>query len=607
LKTNLLYYGDNLDILRRFIPDESVDLIYLDPPFNSQRDYNVIFKDEAGRKSDAQMLAFEDTWHWGPDAERVYEYLTNTARHEGRVPDSVSAIISALRQGIGCNQMLAYLVEMSARLVELHRVLKSTGSIYLHCDPTASHYLKVILDAVFGVQQFRNEIVWRRSGSHNSSRRFGPIHDILLFYSKTDYYFFKTVFRPYLQGHVDSYFKQVDDAGRRYWTNALTGAGIRNGSSGLPWKSYNPTSIDRHWAIPGKIAEEIGIDDDLSSQEKLDLLDSAGFVVHPTKPSTAMPTYVQYLDCSPGIPLQDIWAYQPHTGGVLYNTHEAIDQDIRWLKAQKDEERLGYPTQKPLGLLERVIDSSCPEQGVVLDPFCGCGTALVAAEKLGRKWIGIDITYLAISVMKARLRDSFGLEDVEVIGQPTEVEGARQLAQSSPEGRYQFQWWAVDLVGATPAGGDKKKGADKGIDGRITFTDAGGKLEQVIVSVKSGHVDSPQIRDLKGTLEREKAVIGLFITLEEPTRQMLEEAITAGFWHSEVWNEDYARIQILTIRDLLEAGKRPHLPARFKSPVYQRAPRIDMPMVAEQGILFDSSEPSGEKNQKCRNRRPRSK
>jgi len=588
LKTNLLYYGDNLNILSRYIPTEAVDLIYLDPPFNSQRDYNVIFKDETGRKSDAQMLAFEDTWHWGPDAERVYEYLTNTARHEGRVPDSVSTILSALRQGIGCNQMLAYLVEMSARLVELHRVLKPTGSLYLHCDPTASHYLKIVLDAVFGVQQFRNEIIWRRTGSHNSPRRFGPIHDILLFYTKTDDYFYRTAFRPYLKGHVDSYFKQVDENGRRYWTNALTGAGTRNGASGLPWKHYNPTQVGRHWAIPGKIAESLGVDSELSSQEKLDLLDAAGYIVHPTQPSEAMPTYVQYLDCSPGIPLQDIWAYQPHTSGVLYGTDEAIDQDVRWLKAQMDTERLGYPTQKPIALLERIIEASSRAGETILDPFCGCGTALIAAEKLGRRWIGIDVTYLAISVMKARLRDSFGLNEVEVIGQPTEVEGARQLAQSGLEGRYQFQWWAVDLVGATPAGGFKKKGADKGIDGVIGFTDSGGKSEHILVSVKSGHVDVSQIRDLKGTLEREKAVIGIFITLEEPTRNMYEEAAIAGFWHSSVWNDDYARIQIMTIKELLEEGKRPHLPAFAKLPTYRRAPRVDMPMVAEQGFLFDS-------------------
>lgn len=564
MKTNQLYYGDNLDILRRFIPDKSIDLIYLDPPFNSQRDYNVIFKDEAGRKSDAQMLAFEDTWHWGPEAERVYEYLTNTARHEGRVPDSVSAIISALRQGIGCNQMLAYLVEMSARLVELHRVLKSTGSLYLHCDPTASHYLKVILDGVFEPINFRNEIVWKRSNpKSHTTINFPSCTDTILRYTRSDKYTYHQPYEEHNPEYVRAAYKYRDGQGLYRLLPLL------NPNDDRPNLTYEFLGITRVWRW---------------TRERMQEAYDKGMVVQ-LRPGS-VPQYKKYLSDSKGRTITNCWTDISQAAG---------------------SETLGYPTQKPLDLLERIIEASSNAGDVVLDPFCGCGTALVAAEKLGRKWIGIDITYLAISVMKARLRDSFGLEDIEVIGQPTEVEGARQLAQNGLEGRYQFQWWAVDLVGATPAGGDKKKGADKGIDGRITFTDAGGKLEQVIVSVKSGHVDSPQIRDLKGTLEREKAVIGLFITLEEPTRQMLEEAITAGFWHSEVWNEDYARIQILTIRDLLEAGKRPHLPARFKSPVYQRAPRIDMPMVAEQGILFDSSEPSGEKNQKCRNRRPRSK
>src|SRR5579872_867719 len=185
MDTNVLYYGDNLDILRRYIPNESVDLVYLDPPFNSQRDYNVIFKSEAGRRSDAQLLAFEDTWHWGPSTEATYAYLTNTVRHQGRVPDTASSLVASLRKVIGENQMMAYLVEMSVRLVELHRVLKPTGSLYLHCDPTASHYLKIILDTIFGAERFCNEIIWKRTGAHSSAKRYGPIHDVILFYSKS--------------------------------------------------------------------------------------------------------------------------------------------------------------------------------------------------------------------------------------------------------------------------------------------------------------------------------------------------------------------------------------------------------------------------------------
>ncbi len=499
MKTNVLYYGDNLDILRRYIPDESVDLIYLDPPFNSNRDYNVIFKDESGRKSDAQLVAFEDTWHWGPDAERVYEYLTNTARHEGRVPDNVSTIIAALRHGIGENQMMAYLVEMAGRLVELRRVLKSTGSIYLHCDPTASHYLKVLLDAIFGNGCFRNEVVWCYRKWSVAAGQFVRNHDILLFYSK-----------------------------------------VRDGSHTFNVLYTAPSEgTQRRWK--GKKQQAVFVD------------------------GVRTATSVDGEEAQS--PMPDWWEIS------VLNPNAA--------------ERLGYPTQKPLALVERIVEASSNPGDVILDPFCGCGTALVAAEKLGRKWVGIDITYLSIAVMKARLKDSFGLDDIEVIGQPTEVEGARQLAVDH-EGRYQFQWWALGLVDAKPVGGSQKKGADKGIDGKITFTDQHGKLEQVLVSVKSGHVNASHIRDLKGTLEREKAAFGLFITLEEPTRNMREEAATAGFWHSDVWNDDYERIQILSIADLLERGKKPHLPAHAKLSTYERAERVDTPLAAEQGELFRS-------------------
>jgi site-specific DNA-methyltransferase (adenine-specific) len=268
---------------------------------------------------------------------------------------------------------------------------------------------------------------------------------------------------------------------------------------------------------------------------------------------------------------------------MLYGTEECIDEDVKWL--EHDAERLGYPTQKPEGLLMRIVQSSCPTDGIVLDPFCGCGTALVAAQKLGRRWVGIDVTYLAIAVMRARLKDHFRLEDVPVVGRPTEVEGARQLAQS-PEGRYQFQWWAVDLVGAMPVGGTEKKGADRGIDGKITFTATDGKLETVLVSVKSGHVNSSMVRDLKGTIDREKAAIGLFITLEESSKEMRLEADTAGLYRSELWKRDYPRIQILTIKELLEEGKKPELPP-FVMPTYQQAQRVSE-SAGEQRELFDA-------------------
>ena len=493
MQTNVLYYGDNLEILRRYIPDASVDLIYLDPPFNSNRDYNVIFRDESGNRSDAQLLAFEDTWHWGPSAESTYRYLTNTAHHEGRVPDKVSTIIAALRSGIGSNQMMAYLVEMAVRLVELHRVLKPTGSLYLHCDPTASHYLKMLLDAVFGQGHFQNEVVWYYRGGGVSKDRWGRRHDILLFYAKS-----------------------------RKWT-------------------FN--------------ADEVRVPYSAESAERLK---------YKAKSFRGAKVYDAYEQNPLGKHPDDVWEMQPIMPSA--------------------KERLGYPTQKPLRLLERVLLASSNPGDVVLDPFCGCGTALVAAQKLGRQWIGVDITYLSVAVMRARMKDSFDL-DVPVVGQPTEVEGARALARGD-DGRYQFQWWALNQINAQPLGGTEKKGADRGIDGRVTFTvGPKGEMGQALVSVKSGKVNSGMVRDLKGTIEREKAEIGLFVTLEEPSREMELEATTAGLYTSPIDGRDYPRIQILTIRELLEEHKKPMLPLLILSP-YQQAERIPTKKAAEQQEMF---------------------
>jgi site-specific DNA-methyltransferase (adenine-specific) len=551
LATNLLYYGDNLDILRRYLPDAAVDLVYLDPPFNSNRDYNVIFRDESGNATDAQLLAFEDTWHWGPSAEATYAYLTNTARHEGRVPDKVSTIIAALRAGIGENQMMAYLVEMAVRLVELHRVLKPTGSLYLHCDPTASHYLKLLLDAIFGPQHFFSEIVWKRWSAHGDAKRYGAVHDSILFYGKTAKAKFNKQYVPHDEDYVRERFKFEDPDGRRWMEQNLVSPNPR------PNLTYEYTATNGVTYRPHRNGWKV-------SRERMEQMDREGRLYFPSKADARLRMKV-YQDELQGAAIQDIWTDIYGVGG-------------------SSGERLGWQTQKPVALLERIIESSSEPGDVVLDPFCGCGTALIAAESTQRKWIGIDITYLSIAVMKARLKDSFGIE-VPVIGQPTEVEGARQLAISN-DGRYQFQWWALNLIDARPLGGTEKKGADRGIDGRITFTVGGkGEMGQALVSVKSGGVNSSMIRDLKGTIEREGAEIGLFITLEEPSKPMLLEASTAGVYTSPISGKDYARIQILSIRQLLEEHAKPMLPLLLM-PTYQQAERIPTKQAAEQKELF---------------------
>ena len=523
---NRLYYGDNLEILRNreYFPDECVDIIYLDPPFNSNRNYNVLFKAESGADSEAQITAFEDTWHWGETAEATYRDLIVHA------PEKVSTAIEALLNLIDRNQMMAYLVMMTARLVELRRVLKPTGSLYLHCDPTASHYLKIVLDAIFGPEQFRNEVIWKRSSAHSDRSQgnvlhMGRIHDVVLFFTKSDAATRNTVFTPHDKQYIDNFYNKVDENGRRYRLDNLLGPG--GASKGNPY--YEVMGVFRYWRY---------------SQQRMQQLIKEGRVIQ-TKPGN-VPMYKRYLDEMPGVSLQDIWA------------------DIKPL-AGHAKERLGYPTQKPVALLERIIRASSNEGDVVLDPFCGCGTAIAAAHKLGRKWIGIDITHLSIALQKYRLQDMFELEsgeDYEVIGEPTTEQGARELAtDSANEGRYQFEWWALSLVGAKPVGGQAgsrkgKKGADQGIDGIINFfeqDDKGkAKARKVIAQVKSGKVSAKEIRDLNWTVEREKAAIGVFITLELPTQPMVKEALAAGYYESDFWDRQYRKLQILSIRDLLE-------------------------------------------------------
>lgn len=528
---NTLFYGDNLPILREYIPDESVDLIYLDPPFNSNRSYNVLFKDESGKDSDAQITAFEDTWHWGLETQRTYDELLDQA------PAHVSSMIGALREFIGRNQMMAYLVMMTARLIELHRVLKSTGSIYLHCDPTASHYLKVVMDTIFGASNYQSEIIWKRSAAHGGAVNYNNIHDTIYYYSKGNKPTWNRPRAPHDETYVQSHYGHADPDGRRYQLVSAHGAG--DGPPRRFGEKVIAPPAGRHWM----------------SQEHIDKMMAEGKVVFT---SSGMPRYKRYLDETEGTPLGTVW------------------DDIPPVNSQA-QERLGYPTQKPLALLERILRASSNKGDVVLDPFCGCGTAIDAAQKLKRRWIGIDITYLSIALIKYRLSDSHHLvekRDYDVIGEPESVADARQLARDN---RYQFQWWAASKVQAMPLGGQAgsrqgKKGSDRGIDAIKNFEDERNKLRRVLVQVKSGHVTSRDIRDLRGTVEREGAAIGAFITLELPSRDMITEALSSGSYHSTTWHQDYPRIQILTVQDLL-AGKTIDMPRSVPSQTFKQAPR----------------------------------
>jgi DNA modification methylase len=528
---NVLYYGDNLEILPLHINPETVDLVYLDPPFNSNQEYNVLFEAKDGSAAPAQIKAFEDTWHWDTDVARVFD---DVVQRGGPVAD----VMVAFRQFLGTNDMLAYLTMMAPRLVELHRVLKPTGSLYLHCDPTASHYLKLLLDAVFTPANFRSEIIWKRSSAHSDAKQgrviHGHIHDVILFYTKGEDWTWNTVYVPYDEEYVTERFAHTDargdykDAdltaarpggdtsyewrvkreGDGDWTHDLSNE-HKNPKRGWEYKGVKP-SAGRYWAYSRANMAAFAEDDRLYYF------------------SSGTPRLKQYVTELPGIPLQDLWT------------------DIPPINSQA-QERLGYPTQKPEALLERIIANSSTEGDTVLDPFCGCGTTIAAAQKLKRRWIGIDVTHLAIGLIKHRLESAYGGQaEYKVVGEPTTVDGAAQLAE---EDKFQFQAWALGLVGARVADSNKK-GADKGVDGRLRFHyGPDDPFKGIVFSVKGGQLKATDVRDLRGVREREKAEIGVLISFEEPTRQMRTEAASAGFFESP-WGK-HPRIQLLTVEELL--------------------------------------------------------
>lgn len=548
---NTLYYGDNLDVLRQHIATESVDLIYLDPPFNSNRIYNVLFG--SADNAQAQIQAFDDTWKWSNETDAMYDDLVTG----GGLPPGAAQALSGFRSLLNASNLMAYLVNMAPRLVELHKCLKSSGSLYIHCDPTASHYLKVLLDVIFGAPNFRNEIIWRRTGAHTPRKSYGPIHDVILFYTKTDTYYFQVIRRPYTKKHVQTRYTLQPDGRWKFTSggNVLTGAGSGEGESSQPWRGFDPASKNRHWAMPGFIAAQMPLEfEKLGPLAKLEAAYVARLI--DIVPGNAWPTPVRFLEPGDGNPLGDIWCYEPGTEGTLTDTEACIDEDVAYL-GPTDPERLGYPTQKPIGLLERIIRSSCPDDGVVLDPFCGCGTTVDAAINLDRRWIGIDITYLAVDLIRNRLRLTHG-ESIdatyETLGVPADLASAHALFDRSP---LDFERWAVSLVRGTP---NQKQVADRGIDGIIRFMTSRKESANAIVSVKGGKQLTPMmVRDLEGVVGKTKsAELGLLVTLHHATKGMRDAANTSGTWIDRFRNH-YPKIQILNVEELLK-GTHPQLP-----------------------------------------------
>jgi site-specific DNA-methyltransferase (adenine-specific) len=526
--TNRLYYGDNLEVLREHIADESVDLIYLDPPFNSNASYSILFRSPEGQGADAQIEAFNDTWTWGPAANDALMDITQSGNHK------LHTLMQAMKTAIGENAMMAYLAMMAVRMVELHRVLKPTGSLYLHCDPTASHYLKLVLDAVFGPENFRNEIVWQRStGKALMSRRLPTNHDIILAFGKTDRATWneEAIFRAYdpdnLPEKTQVKYSHKEADGRVYRLDSLI-----NPNSNRPNLTYEFLGVTRVWRW---------------TRERMQKAYDDGLVVQ-TKPGT-VPQLKRYLDEQRGVPLSDVWI------------------DIPPINSQA-QERLGYPTQKPVALLERIISASSNPGDVVLDPFCGCGTAIDAAQKLGRQWIGIDVTHLAIGLVEKRLREAYGdTAQWETIGVPKDLASAQRLAEEKP---HDFQNWICLQLGGWPWMGGKK-GGDKGVDGYFYYVGEGGQTETGVISVKAGHNVNPNmIRDLGRVMQRDGHKLGLFVSAALPTKGMEAEANS----HEPVETEfgRFPALQIFTLAELFQ-DRRPKLPP-LVSP-NRKAPRVE--------------------------------
>jgi DNA modification methylase len=525
---NKLFYGDNLDILRKKIKDETVDLCYIDPPFNSKRNYNQIYNNVGG-EDQAQAQAFIDMWVWDYLANAGYTEII--ANSEGRFQSQTVELIKGLRAVLGEGSLLAYLVSLTLRITEVFRVLKTTGSFYLHCDPTASHYIKVIVDSIFCSQggDYKNEIIWKRAETvkgnfGQGSKRFDPNTDTIFFYSKSSRNTFNPLFSRY-DDKINEFYKHVEpNTNRRYQLISMTAPG--DAAKGNPY--YEVMGVKRFWRF---------------SKEKMQELIDAGMVVQ-TSPGN-VPRKKQYLDEGKGVPIQSLWA------------------DLPALHSQS-KERLGYPTQKPESLLERILTASSNENDVVLDAYCGCGTTVVVAQRMKRQWVGIDITYQSVSLMLRRLEDAFGpsvLENVKTDGIPRDMASAQALAHKKDDRlRKEFEKWAVLTYSNNRAIINEKKGADAGIDAVAYFLTSKTENAKVIFQVKSGNVKRGDIATLRGDMGRENAVMAVLITLEEPSRPMVSEAKAAGQYTHEMMGRNYDRISIVTVKEIVDEGKRLEIP-----------------------------------------------
>lgn len=542
---NTLYYGDCLTVMQREMKANSVDLIYLDPPFNSNRTYNAIYKDETGRPLPDQIEAFCDIWTLDEARERVIRSMPKFMIEHG-IDENVVKFwkvwVNALRSTNP--KLLAYLSYMVERLVQMKIILRPTGSIYLHCDPTYSHYIKVVMDGIFGEKNYRAEIVWKRHNAHND-KLFGRIHDTIFYYSYGEKEIPDEVLIPLTDDRIEAY--DGSDEHGKYEKGDLKGPGRSDGESGQPWRGISPRN--RHWAPPrvgskGRYAEYIvenfipNYGEIKGVHDRLEALDEAGLIIWS---SHGTPRLKRYLTPDAGMPPQSIWV------------------DIGKADGGEDE---GYDTQKPVALLDRIIRASSKKDDVVFDPFCGCATTLVAAQKLERRWMGIDIAIHAIKRLSAvRLKEKCGLvegRDYQITGIPRSLEGAKDLWERDS---YHFQQWAVESVDGFVTA---KRSRDGGVDGRLYFpTDDDDELKAMKLEVKGGAtVKIESLRALAGVIDEEDHPMGGFITRKTLGRiqrqNFLDFCRTKG--EVEIGGVSYPRLQILSVEEILE-GK------QFKTPL----------------------------------------
>lgn len=520
VQNNTLYYGDNLEVLRKKIGTETVDLCYIDPPFNSKRNYNQIYNN-IGKEDRAQAQAFIDTWIWDDTAIEGYQEILDNSG--ARFTKQTIELIKGLNNVLDKGSLLAYLVSMTLRVTEIQRVLKPTGSFYLHCDPTANHYLKLILDSIFcGSRkgQYLSEIVWRRTTAHGNakqgSKRFEINFDTIFLYSKTDNYTFNTVYEPFKEKQIEQQYGKFDESGRRYRLVTPTAA-KGGGDTSYEFHGVRPPH-GRYWAY---------------SKDNLEKFFNEGKLYFS---STGQPYIKYYLDERPGVAVMSFW------------------DDVKPM-SPTSKERLGYPTQKPEALLERIIKASTNDGDTVLDAYCGCGTTISVAQALNRKWIGIDITYQSIALVLRRLEDQFGkvaATSVTLDGIPQDMDSAQALANKKDDRvRKEFEKWSVMTFTSNRAIINQKKGADAGIDGIAYFRTNNTDNAKIILQVKSGGVKRSDIATLRGDMQREEAAMAVLITLEPPTAPMIKEAKDAGHYHHDLMDRDYDAIQIVTIEDMI--------------------------------------------------------